>query len=56
MSRNVIRGIIFALAFGYFAGSAHAQTYQQYVQIWNTTWATYLAEEAIPLPQRGVVV
>jgi hypothetical protein len=56
MTRNGIYGIVFALAFGHFAGAAHAQTYRQYVQIWDTTWATYQAEEAIPLPQRGVVV
>jgi hypothetical protein len=49
-------GIIFAFVFSCFTSSAQAQTYQQYVQIWNTTWAQYLAEEAIPLPQRGVVV
>jgi hypothetical protein len=56
MSRNGIRGLVFALAFGYCAGNARAETYQQYVQIWNTTWAQYQAEEAIPLPERGVVV
>jgi hypothetical protein len=56
MRRNGIYGIVFALAFGHFANYAHAETYPQYVKIWNTTWATYLAMEAIPLPQRGVVV
>jgi hypothetical protein len=56
MSRNGIHVTVFALVFGCLASSAHAQTYQQYVQIWNTTWAQYQAEEAIPLPQRGVVV
>lgn len=36
---------------------AHAQTtYAQYIQLWKTNWAAYQAEEAIPLPQRGVVV
>jgi hypothetical protein len=56
MNRKGIHGTVFALAFGYFASSAHAQTYQQYVQTWDTTWAAYQAEEAIPLAQRGTVV
>jgi hypothetical protein len=56
MRRDGICAIVFALVFGCFARSAHAETYWQYVQIWNSTWATYLAEEATPLPQRGVVV
>lgn len=39
------------------ATGAHAQTtYAQYIQLWKTNWAAYQAEEAIPLPQRGVVV
>jgi hypothetical protein len=56
MSRNVRHAIAFAFVFASFSGNARAQTYQQYVQIWNTTWATYQAEEAIPLAQRGVDV
>jgi hypothetical protein len=56
MHRNVIHCILLALAIGSFTSSARAQTYPQYVQIWNTTWAQFQAEEAIPLPQRGVVV
>ena len=38
-----------------FAGVAAAQT-QAEVQLWDGTWAQYQALEAIPLPQRGVVV
>lgn len=39
------------------ATGTHAQTtYAQYIQLWKTNWAAYKAEEAIPLPQRGVVV
>jgi len=56
MRRNGLHAIIFALVFGCFTGQAHAQTYQQYVQIWNTTWAQYQALEAIPPAQRGFVV
>jgi hypothetical protein len=56
MSRKGIYGFVMTLVLGCLANTAHAQTYQQYVQIWNTTWAQYQAEEAIPLPQRGVVV
>ncbi len=37
-----------------FATSARAQTPAE-VQLWDTTWATYEALQAIPLPQRGVI-
>jgi hypothetical protein len=56
MRRYGLYGIVFALVFGCFANQGRAETYRQYVKLWNTTWATYLAEESIPLPQRGVVV
>jgi hypothetical protein len=59
MKTFCIRAVTLALALGTsvaFAHRAQAQTHEQWVQTWNTTWATYKAEEAIPLPQRGVVV
>jgi hypothetical protein len=59
MKSSCIRVVSLALALGAsvaIAPPAHAETHGQYVQTWNTTWATYRAEEAIALPQRGVVV
>jgi hypothetical protein len=59
MKKSYIRAVSLAVglsASALFAPKAQAQTHEQYVQTWNTTWATYQAEEAIPLPQRGVVV
>ena len=38
-----------------WASPANAQT-QAEIDLWDTTWATYQALEAIPLPQRGVEV
>ncbi len=52
MGFNSLRMAVVSLA---FAGVATAQTAAE-VQIWDTTWAQYQALEAIPLPQRGVVV
>lgn len=59
MNIALVRAVSLWMALGAsvaFASPARAQTHAQYVQTWNTTWATYQAEEAIPLPQRGVVV
>lgn len=52
MGRRALKMAVVSLA---FAGVAAAQT-QAEVQLWDGTWAQYQALEALPLPERGVVV
>jgi len=59
MNKSWIPAVSFVMAMGAttaFTRGAHAETQQQYVQTWDSTWATYEAEEAIPLAERGVDV
>jgi hypothetical protein len=59
MNKTWIHAVGFVMAMGAsiaYAPGARAETEQEYVALWDSTWATYLAEEAIPLPERGVDV
>ncbi len=59
MKKSWIHAVAFVMAMGAstaYAPGARAETQQQYVELWDSTWATYQAEEAIPLPERGVDV
>jgi hypothetical protein len=58
MNKSCIQAVSLAVALGAslaFAPSAQAQTNEQYVNLWDTSWQQYQALEAIPFAQSGYV-
>jgi hypothetical protein len=59
MNKTWIHAVGFVMAMGAttaYAPGARAETQAQYVEAWDTTWATYQAENALPLSESGLEV